>query len=98
MMKVVDKIIMMEKGIVVEERSYNESIRGKVEFACMLRGEAWEVDTRNKKRTSMMLMRNVPSIAIVVWVRSLGDPGYSGQASKHDADVEILSDSVELAT
>jgi ATP-binding cassette subfamily B (MDR/TAP) protein 1 len=62
MMKIAERIIMMDNGVVVEEGSYNELIRGNGNFAKLLRGENWEKDTKRVTRRSMMLMSMAPGV------------------------------------
>jgi ATP-binding cassette subfamily B (MDR/TAP) protein 1 len=62
MMKIAERIIMVDKGVVVEEGGYDQLIRRNGEFARLLRGETWEKDSRKVKRKSMMLMSKAPGI------------------------------------
>jgi ATP-binding cassette subfamily B (MDR/TAP) protein 1 len=62
MMKITERIIMMDKGAVVEEGSYDELIRRNGKFANLLRGETWEKDIKRVTRRSILLMSKVPGV------------------------------------
>jgi ATP-binding cassette subfamily B (MDR/TAP) protein 1 len=62
MMKMAERIVMMDKGRVVEEGGYRELIRRNGEFARLLRGETWERDVDVVKRRSARLMSRASGV------------------------------------
>ncbi|KAF2437037.1 P-loop containing nucleoside triphosphate hydrolase protein [Tothia fuscella] len=62
MMSMAERIIMMDKGKVVEQGGYDELIRRNGEFARLLRGENWDKNVEKVKRRSVMLMSRASGV------------------------------------
>jgi ATP-binding cassette, subfamily B (MDR/TAP), member 1 len=62
MMKIADRICMLDKGRVVETGPYGELVRRGGAFAALVRGKAWDKDEVRKKRESLMMLKRASGI------------------------------------
>lgn len=56
MIKMVDKIVILDFGVVVEEGGYGKLLRRNGAFASLIKGEAWYKEKEMVKRRSVTLM------------------------------------------
>jgi ATP-binding cassette subfamily B (MDR/TAP) protein 1 len=62
MMRIADKVVMLDQGVVVEEGGYAELLRRNGRFASLMKGEIWEKDRERAKRRSMILMERASGV------------------------------------
>ncbi|KAE9962305.1 hypothetical protein BLS_000514 [Venturia inaequalis] len=75
MMRMCDRVVMLERGRIVEEGGYEELLRREEGFAGMMRGEVWEADREKAKRRSVMLMERASGVVDVDVEVALGGHG-----------------------
>ncbi|KAF2103076.1 ABC a-pheromone efflux pump AtrD [Rhizodiscina lignyota] len=62
MMKMADKVIMLERGRLVEQGGYEELLKKRGLFYRLVNGEDWSKESEKIKRRSMRLMEGVPGV------------------------------------
>ncbi|KAF1990543.1 P-loop containing nucleoside triphosphate hydrolase protein [Aulographum hederae CBS 113979] len=67
MMAIAERIVMLDHGRVVEEGGYDQLIRKRGEFAKLVYGGAWEVESKEIKRRSLVMMSRSPGIDMGEW-------------------------------
>lgn len=62
MMKMCDRVVMLEWGRVIEEGGYEELLTREEAFAGLMRGEVWEAAKEKVKRRSVMMMERASGV------------------------------------
>lgn len=62
MMKMADKVIMLDRGRLVEQGGYNELVERRGPFYRLVNGEEWGKESEQIKRRSLRLMDGVPGV------------------------------------